>query len=94
MLLDNGAADRQPYAHAFRLGREEGIEHPLDIFRLDSDAGILYRNEYLVGPVLPRSYQQFATAVGHGTHGLDAVHQKIQYNLLQLDAVAMDWRKR
>src|SRR6266436_2967197 len=62
MLLDNRPADRQPDAHAFRLRREEGVEQPVDIFRLDADAGILDRNEHLIGPVLARSYQQFVTA--------------------------------
>ena len=94
MLLDNRPADRQPEAHAFRLRCEEGVEQLADRFRLDPDAGILDRNEYLVGPVHSRSYLQYATAVGYGSHGLDGVHQKIQYDLLQLDAVAMDRRQR
>src|SRR6266852_4900656 len=64
------------------------------MFRLDSDAGILHRNEYLIGPVLARSYPQFATAACHRTHRLDAIHQKINHNLLQLDAVAIDRWKR
>src|SRR5258707_3568184 len=65
------------------------------MFRFDSDAGILHRDEYLVGPVLARSDAKFAMAVCHRTHGLDAVHQKIHYNLLQLDAVAIDrWKRR
>src|SRR5882757_8388198 len=33
-------------------------------------------------------------AACHRIHGLDTVHQKIHYNLLQLDAVAIDRRKR
>ncbi len=65
------------------------------MFRFDSDAGILHRDEYLIGPVLARSDAKFAMAVCHRTHGLDAVHQKIHYNLLQLDAVAIDrWKRR
>src|ERR1700722_8139268 len=45
--------------------------------------------------MLARSYLQFAMAACHRTHGLDAVHQKIHYNLLQLDAVAIDqWKRR
>src|SRR3982074_3155469 len=65
------------------------------MFWLDSDAGILHRNEYLIGPVLARSYPQFAMAVCHRTHGLDAVHQKIRYDLLQLDAIGIDrWKRR
>jgi hypothetical protein len=52
MLLDDRPADRQPHAHAVRLRREEGVEQPVDIFWLDSDAGILDRNEHLIGPVL------------------------------------------
>jgi hypothetical protein len=52
MLLDDRPADRQPHAHAVRLRREEGVEQPVDIFWLDSDAGILDRNEHLIGPAL------------------------------------------
>src|ERR1700741_3443540 len=65
------------------------------MFRLDSDAAILHRHEYLIGLVLARSYPRFAIAVCHHTDSLDAVHQKIHYNLLQLDAVAIDpWKRR
>src|SRR5260221_9339015 len=65
------------------------------MFRFDSDAGILHRDEYLIGPVLARSDAKFAMAACHRTHGLDAVHQKIRYNLLQLDAIAIDrWKRR
>jgi len=94
MPLDNGSADRQPHADTVRLGREEGVEHPVDIFRLDSGAGILHRDAYLIGPVLERPYLQFARTACDATHGLDAVHQKIHDNLLQLDAVAINRRKR
>jgi hypothetical protein len=95
MLLDNRPADRQPHAHAIRLRREEGVEQAADMFRLDSGAAILHRDEYLIGPFLARSYPQLAMAVCHHTHGLDAVHQKIHYDLLQLDAVAIDrWKRR
>ena len=82
MPLDNRPADRQPHAHAIRLRREEGVEQPANVFRLDSGAGIFHRNKYLIGPVLARSYPQFAMAFCHCAHGLDAVHQKIHYNLL------------
>src|SRR5258708_35806328 len=65
------------------------------MIRLDSGAGILHRKEYLIGPVLAVSYPQFAMAVYHRTHGLDAVQQKIRYDLLQLDAIAIDrWKRR
>src|SRR5712671_489292 len=63
------------------------------MFRLDSDAGILHRNEHLIGPVHARSDPQVAIAVCHRTHALDAVHQVIRYDLLQLDTVAIDrWK--
>ena len=52
------------------------------ILRLDSGTGILDRNKYPIGPVLLRSYPQLVTAACHGTRGLDAVHQKIYYDLL------------
>src|ERR1700752_5531546 len=94
MLLDDRPADRQSDAQAVRLRREEGVEQPVDIFWLDTDAGILDRNKHLIGPVLARSNQKFATAVGHGSHGLDAVHQKIHYGLLQLNSVAINRRER
>src|SRR6266851_2641313 len=95
VLFDDRSSDRQPHAHAIRLRREESVEHLVDIFQLDSGARILHRNEYLIGLVLARSYPQFATAACHGTQGLDAVHQKIHDNLLELDAVAIDrWKRR
>jgi hypothetical protein len=69
-------------AHALWLRCEEGVEQLGDMFRFDFGAGILHRNEYLIGPVLARSYAKFAMAVCHGAHGLDSVHQKIHYNFV------------
>ena len=57
MLPDNRSTDRQADTHAVRLCCEEGGEQLIDILRLDAGAGILDRNEYLIGPVLARPYQ-------------------------------------
>ena len=94
MLLDNRPTDRQADAHAVRLCGEEGAEQPVDIFRLDSDTGILDRNEYLIGSLLVRAYPQFVTAACHGTHGLNAVHKKIHHDLLQQDPITQHRRQR
>lgn len=82
VLLDNRPADRKAYAHAVRLCREEGAEQPVHILRLDSGTGILDRNKYPIGPVLLRSYPQLVTAAWHRIRGLNAIHQKIHYDLL------------
>ena len=39
--FDDRAADRQPHAHAGRLGREEGIEQPVQVVRVDANAGVV-----------------------------------------------------
>jgi hypothetical protein len=82
MLLDNRPADRQADAHAVRLCREKGAEQLVNILRLDSGTGILDRNKYLIGPMLLRSYTQLVTAAWHRIRGLNAIHQKIHYDLL------------
>src|SRR5712664_1284266 len=40
--LDNGAADRQPHAHAAGLGGEEGTKELVNRVRIDADAGVLH----------------------------------------------------
>ena len=94
MLFDDGPADREPHTHAIRLRREEGVEQSAHILRFDSDPGVLYRDEYLIVPVLTRSYLKIARAAGRGTKGLDTVDQKIHHDLLQLNAVTEHWRQR
>ena len=51
VLLDNRTADRQADAQAVRLCREEGAEQPVQILRLDSGAGVLDRNKYVIRSV-------------------------------------------
>src|SRR5262249_11314260 len=93
VLLYNGPADRQTDPHSARLGREERGEQLVHFVRLDSDAGVLDRDEYLTGPILTRPYAQLMRTVRHRTRGLDAVHQEIHDDLLQLDPITKDLRQ-
>ena len=61
---------------------KKALKQSVHILRLDSGAGVLDRNKYVIGSVLLRSYPQLVTAARHGTRGLDAVHQKIHQDLL------------
>jgi hypothetical protein len=93
MAPDNGAADRQADADTVWFCREKGAKQSIDIFRLDSDAGILNHDEYLTEPVLACSYKQFARATSGGIHRLNAVHHQIHYDLLQFDPIAKHLRQ-
>jgi hypothetical protein len=46
--LDNRAADRQPHAHAARLGGKEGVEEMLETLGGEPDARILHRHNHAI----------------------------------------------
>src|ERR1700730_1949710 len=84
--FDDRAANRQSHAQTAGLCREEGGEEPVGILWLYTSARILYRHENLVSLLL-RSDQEVARAIRDSFHGLHAVHQQIDGNLLQLDPI-------
>ena len=45
MGLHDGAADRQAHARPIRFCREECIEEPLDVFRVDTRPGVGYGDQ-------------------------------------------------
>ena len=57
-------------------------------FWIDSAAEIPDRNDDLLGFANIGSNLKFPQSVGNACHGLDAVHGKIDKNLLQLNPVA------
>src|SRR6478609_477826 len=92
MRLDNGARDGQPHAHTFRLAGEERFEDLLQFAFGDTVATIQYRQ---VGKLLDARSPDTddATSARRLPHRVDPVHDKIENDLLKLDAVAED-RKR
>ncbi len=88
--LSDGTADRQPHPQAIPLGREEGIEKPLEV-RRRPDTRVLYADEDAGGgfPLATHARDdQPARARRHLRHRLDPVHDQVQDELLQPDPVS------
>ena len=90
MGVDDRPTDRQPHAHAAGLRREEGVEEAVHCFRSEPRTRILDRNEQIAGPVDLRSYPQHPRLAHDRAHRLDAIHDQIEDDLLQLNPVAHD----
>src|SRR6267142_4403052 len=90
VALRDRTADGQSHAETAGLGREEGLEELLPIRLPRTRAGVLNGNEdagpVLASPALARDDQAPRTP-RHVGHRLDAVHDQIEDELLQLDAI-------
>jgi hypothetical protein len=74
MRLYYRPADRKPHAHAARFRGEKWFKNAIDMFRIDSRAGILDQNDYLVGFAELRPYDDDSLAARHGAHGFAGIH--------------------
>jgi len=87
MILDDGAADRQPHAQASRFGGVERVEDPLHRLRVEPDARIAHGHAHPLG-LGSCSDHQLARVVLRVAHGLDPVHDEIQHDLLNQYPIA------
>ena len=85
MGVNNRTADRQSHPHAFRLGGEERLEQALRPREVEPRARISDRDKHLAGFVIPGSDFHPPLPVRALRHGLDAIHDQIQHDLLKLD---------
>jgi hypothetical protein len=91
MGFDDRPADRETHAHTPRLGREQRLEYPVEIRRIDAASGVFDDDKNHTGRAFRRSQAQLS--LGGSLHRLDGVHQDIVYELLKLDSVSLNRRK-
>src|SRR5262245_41766742 len=82
VILDNGAADRQPHSQPLRLGRVESVKDLFEVLPVKPDAGVLHGDENLVRFVSAGRDQQFSRPARRRRGGFDAVHNQIENDLL------------
>src|ERR1700741_3799759 len=90
--FDDRAADREPHAHPFGLGREEGGEEAVEVRRGPPGTRIRHFDEYLVRRASAGGHVQLARSVVYLVHRLDRVEDQIQDHLLELDAIRRNGR--
>ena len=90
--LDNRAADRQPHAHALRLGCIEGGEEMVETLRIQPRARISHCDQHALRFIFPRADQQLSRPLADSTHGFDGVDDQIENHLLQLDPISQNER--
>src|SRR5207302_10087472 len=78
VILDDGATDRQPHAHAPGFSGVERIEDPRYGLRVEPDARIAHRHTHFTGLAL-RLDHQLARVVLCATHRLNPVHDEVQH---------------
>ena len=90
--FDDRAAHRQPHAHPATLGGKERIVQPVQVARIDPDAGVVHSHGDVLTVGRVRSDHQFRRPVLDARHGLDTVPHQIQDDLLELDPVTENGR--
>ena len=88
MSLDDRAADRQSHAHSFRFGSEEGVEDAVHVRWIESRTDIHDRDQHIARLLELRTNSQYPRPVHDRAHCLDAIHDQVKDDLLQLDPVA------
>ncbi len=88
MGFDNGTANRQPHAHAVLLSGKEGIEQSIHLLGPDAYPGVPDCHQNLVCSVGSRPDPELAGIRRNSRHRLDAVHNKVDEDLLELNLIA------
>jgi hypothetical protein len=88
--LHDRSTDRQSHAHSFRFGSKEAIENMDSMLRLEASARVLNGDQQFPWGLSLRADLQFSLSF-YGIYGLDAIHHKVQDNLLQFNPGAKDW---
>src|ERR1700674_3122604 len=94
VLLDDRTADRETHSHARGLRGVERIEYAGRELRVDAGPRVPHRDTDMVGRLRFGADDQLARAVQDFVHGVQPVQQKVEHDLLQLNAVADHARER
>src|SRR6202521_1879134 len=87
MRFNDGAADPKSHTGAVSLGGKEGIEDLVRLLRGQPSAGIADRHHDLLAVRTPRADGKLARRI-HLFHCIDAVHDEVHHDLLQLHTVS------
>src|ERR1700729_858129 len=93
MSFNDRVTDRQSHSHALGLRGEEAFEDAVPACRVKTNTGIRHVDDDVALIVELRTDGQDTGAVSDRTHRLDAVHDQVENDLLQLDPVSHDGRK-
>src|ERR1700752_545210 len=92
MSVDDRPANRQPHSHAAGLRGVKSIEHALEMRRIEARPGIAHCHKDACA-VLLGADQQFSYPCVTRTHCFDRVEEQVQDDLLQLNAIAVNWKQ-
>src|SRR5882724_119083 len=92
MRFNYGAADGQSHADPMRLRGKKGVEDLVRLLRGQPHAGIADTHHKLLVSRSVRLDGEVARPI-HILHRIDAVHDEVHHDLLQLHAIAHDLRK-
>src|ERR1700682_48925 len=93
MRFNDGAADPKSHAGAVSLSGKEGIEDLVRLLRGQPNAGVADRHHYLLALRTPRVDGKLARPI-HIFHRIDAVHDEVHHDLLQLHTISHYLGKR
>src|SRR5687767_7097945 len=89
VALDDRAADRKPHPQPVLLAGDEGLEHGLQLLRVDSGAVVLHFEQHPRSADRTRAHHQPPRAVVFGrVHGAKCVEHQVHHHLSELDGVA------
>jgi hypothetical protein len=88
VILDNGAANREPYPHAPALRGVESIKNSFHALSVKTNPRVLDRYPHLVGLFVLRSDEQLSRPPSNTAHGFGPVHDQIKHHLLKLHSIA------
>jgi hypothetical protein len=91
VIFDDRAADQQ--SHAVGLRREERLEQPICIGRIDARAAVLHRDHRMFIVIPMGLDQQVTWVVADVGHRLDTVDDQIDEYLLKLNPIAEHGRQ-
>ena len=90
MSLNDRAADREPDTHTAAFGGIEGLEQPLEILKIDADAGILNAETQVFFSFSLGSDQELPGAIFNTSHRVGSISEQVEGDLLQLDTISDD----
>ena len=93
MILDDGAADKEPDPHSVRFRGVEGVEELVHSLRIEPDSYILHSQTHSIPFVSFGPDHQLSRTILDAPHRVRGVQEQVEDDLLKLDAIARDRRE-
>src|SRR5262245_55764185 len=91
--FDNGPRYSQPHAEAVRFGGKERLENAADLVSRNPRPTIGHRNlDAVIGRLL-RTQRYDSFSIGLAFQSIHSVDDQVEKHLLQMNAIAADFRK-